>query len=119
MINGGNELFAVGDEDQCIYSFRGSKPEYMVYFDKSFINGQKVYLSTNYRSKKNIIDMSKKLISNNLGRNNKEIVSFESEKGIVKFMKPYNEFLQGEEIVNIIKSFIGEYYIELIWKQEV
>ena len=110
MINDGNELFAVGDEDQCIYSFRGSKPEYMVEFDKSFINGQKVYLSTNYRSKKNIIDMSKKLIYNNLGRNNKEILSFESEKGIIKFMKPYNEFLQGEEIVNIIKSFIGEDY---------
>ena len=61
MINDGNELFAVGDEDQCIYSFRGSKPEYMVEFDKSFIKGEKVYLSTNYRSKKNIIDISKKL----------------------------------------------------------
>lgn len=110
MINKGNELFAVGDEDQCIYSFRGSKPEYMVDFDKSFPNGEKIYLSTNYRSKKNIIDISKKLISNNLGRNNKEILSFESEKGIVKFMKPYNEFLQGEEIVNVIKSFVGEDY---------
>ena len=59
---------------------------------------------------KNIIDMSKKLISNNLGRNNKEILSFESQRGIIKFMKPYNEFIQGEEIVNIIKSFIGEDY---------
>ncbi len=110
MINDGNELFAVGDEDQCIYSFRGSKPEYMVDFDKSFTNGEKVYLSTNYRSKKNIIDISKKLISNNLGRNNKEIVSFQQEKGIIKFMKPYNEFSQGEEIVKIIKTFIGEEY---------
>lgn len=110
MINEENELFAVGDEDQCIYSFRGSKPEYMVEFDKSFPNGKKVYLSTNYRSKKNIIDISKKLITNNLGRNNKEILSFESEKGIMRFIKPYNEFLQGEEIVNIIKGFIGEDY---------
>ena len=110
MINDGNELFAVGDEDQCIYSFRGSKPEYMVEFDKSFIKGEKVYLSTNYRSKKNIVDISKKLISNNLGRNNKDILSFESGKGVIKFMKPYNEFLQGEEIINIIKSFIGEDY---------
>ena len=110
MINEENELFAVGDEDQCIYSFRGSKPEYMVEFDKSFPNGKKVYLSTNYRSKKNIIDISKNLIANNLGRNNKEILSFESEKGIMRFIKPYNEFLQGEEIVNIIKGFIGEDY---------
>lgn len=110
LINGGNELFAVGDEDQCIYSFRGSKPEYMVYFEKSFRNGKKVYLSTNYRSKKNIVDISKKLISNNLGRNNKEILAYESDKGIVRLLKPYNEFMQGEEIINIIKSFNGEDY---------
>ncbi|MBQ5696058.1 MAG: ATP-dependent helicase [Clostridium sp.] len=110
LINGDNELFAVGDEDQCIYSFRGSKPEYMVNFNKSFEGGVKVYLSTNYRSKKNIVDISKNLILNNKGRNDKEILSFDSEKGIVKFSKPYNEFMQGEEIANIIKSFNGESY---------
>lgn len=110
MINPQNELFAVGDEDQCIYSFRGSKPEYMINFSKSFKDGKKVYLSTNYRSKKNIVDISKKLIANNLGRNNKEIISYEGDKGVVKLFKPYNEFAQGEEIANIIKSFVGENY---------
>ena len=44
MINDGNELFAVGDEDQCIYSFRGSKPEYMVEFDKSFKWGKGIFV---------------------------------------------------------------------------
>lgn len=109
-INDGNELFAVGDEDQCIYSFRGSKPEYMVDFDKCFKEGKKVYLSTNYRSKNNIVNISKKLIKNNLGRNDKKIISYHEEKGIVKFLRPYNEFVQGEEIVNIIKTFVGENY---------
>lgn len=33
MLSEGNSLFAVGDEDQCIYSFRGSKPECMVDFN--------------------------------------------------------------------------------------
>lgn len=110
LINQGNELFAVGDEDQCIYSFRGSKPEYMVDFHNSFKNGKKVYLTTNYRSKKNIVDISKKLICNNIGRNKKEIISYENEKGIIKFLKPYNEYVQGEEIANIIKEFVGESY---------
>ena len=50
----------------------------MVNFNKVFLNGEKVYLSTNYRSKKNIIDISKNLISNNFGRNNKEILAFEA-----------------------------------------
>lgn len=110
LINQGNELFAVGDEDQCIYSFRGSKPKYMVYFHSSFKNGKKVYLTTNYRSKKNIVDISKKLICNNIGRNKKEIISYENEKGIIKFLKPYNEYVQGEEIANIIKKIVGESY---------
>lgn len=110
LINQGNELFAVGDEDQCIYSFRGYKPKYMVDFHSSFKNGKKVYLTTNYRSKKNIVDISKKLICNNIGRNKKEIISYENEKGIIKFLKPYNEYVQGEEIANIIKKIVGESY---------
>lgn len=110
LINQENELFAVGDEDQCIYSFRGSKPKYMVDFHISFKNGKKVYLTTNYRSKKNIVDISKKLICNNIGRNKKEIISYENEKGIIKFLKPYNEYVQGEEIANIIKKIVGESY---------
>ena len=47
LINEGNELFAVGDEDQCIYSFRGSKPQYMVEFNNTFKEGKKfLYVST-------------------------------------------------------------------------
>ena len=92
MMNGEkNELFAVGDEDQCIYSFRGSKPEYMVEFEKVFKDGKKVYLSINYRSKKNIIEISKNIIAYNKGRNNKEIIAFNKQNGIIKLIKPYNE----------------------------
>ena len=63
-MNKDNELFAVGDEDQCIYSFRGSKPEYMVNFHETFKDGVKVKLLTNYRSKNNIVEVSKRLIDN-------------------------------------------------------
>ena len=109
MMNGEkNELFAVGDEDQCIYSFRGSKPEYMVDFEKVFKDGKKVYLSINYRSKKNIIEISKNIIAYNKGRNNKEIIAFNKQNGIIKLIKPYNENIQGEEIASIIKSFSNE-----------
>ena len=65
LMNKDNELFAVGDEDQCIYSFRGSKPEYMVNFHETFKDGVKVKLLTNYRSKNNIVEVSKRLIDKN------------------------------------------------------
>lgn len=106
MINENNYLFAVGDEDQCIYSFRGSKPEYMVTFDKIFNGGKKIYLSINYRSNENIVESSKEVIKHNLKRNNKIINSYKDTQGIIKFSTPYDERAQGEEISNIIEKSI-------------
>lgn len=106
MMNKNNSLFAVGDEDQCIYSFRGSKPEYMVTFKEIFNGGEKIYLSINYRSNENIVEASKEVIKNNLKRNNKVINSYKSTSGIIKFSSPYDERSQGEEIANIIEKSI-------------
>ncbi len=104
LINGGeeNSLFAVGDEDQCIYSFRGSRPEYMVSFDKIFKEGKKYYLSINYRSKSNIVHKSKEVISFNTNRNKKEIKWNREESGIIQWFNSYNEKMQAEGLVNII-----------------
>ena len=112
LINGENELFAVGDEDQCIYSFRGSKPQYMVDFCETFKEGKKLYLSINYRSSKNIVNTSKKIILNNKNRNVKKIEEFHKKDGIIRYLTPYNEFMQGEEIANIISSFKEGQYID-------
>ena len=110
LMNKDNELFAVGDEDQCIYSFRGSKPEYMVNFHAPFKNGVKVKLLTNYRSKNNIVEVSKRLIDKNENRNEKEIISYCDSHGIVHYSTPYNEYMQGEEIAKYIKeNYQGTY----------
>ena len=110
LMNKDNELFAVGDEDQCIYSFRGSKPEYMVNFHETFKDGVKVKLLTNYRSKNNIVEVSKRLIDKNENRNEKEIISYCDSHGIVHYSTPYNEYMQGEEIAKYIKeNYQGTY----------
>ena len=110
LMNKDNELFAVGDEDQCIYAFRGSKPEYMVNFHETFKNGVKVKLLTNYRSKNNIVEVSKRLIDKNENRNEKEIISYCDSHGIVHYSTPYNEYMQGEEIAKYIKeNYQGTY----------
>ena len=110
LMNKDNELFAVGDEDQCIYSFRGSKPEYMVNFHETFKNGGRVKLLTNYRSKNNIVEVSKRLIDKNENRNEKEIISYCDSHGIVHYSTPYNEYMQGEEIAKYIKeNYQGTY----------
>ena len=99
-----NSLFAVGDEDQCIYSFRGSKPEYMVTFDKIYSGGKKYYLSKNYRSSKNIIEASKKVIACNKARNKKEIISYKEDEGIIDCVPCQDENVQGEEITKRIRN---------------
>lgn len=104
LINKNNFLFAVGDEDQCIYSFRGSKPEYMVSFNEIFEGGKKLYLSINYRSNENIVEGSKKVIKYNKSRNDKEILADKKTNGLIEFYFPYDEKMEGEEIASIIEK---------------
>ena len=103
-----NSLFAVGDEDQCIYSFRGSKPEYMVSFDKTFKSAKKYYLHINYRSNKNIIECSKKVISFNKERNKKDIQWYKDKDGIILCKGVYDERIQGDEISGKIRAFYNK-----------
>ena len=105
MNNGGEtSLFAVGDEDQCIYSFRGSKPEYMVTFNKIFVGGKKYFLSKNYRSRKNIIEASKKVIVFNKKRNDKEILWNKEYDGEIICKSIIDEREQGKAISKKIKA---------------
>lgn len=104
MLNGNNSLFAVGDEDQCIYGFRGSKPECMVDFQNYFLNGQKIFLGTNYRSAKNITAIAKNLIGNNLIRNSKSIVSWKRIIGQIKAIRIKNENEETKKIVDSISE---------------
>lgn len=84
MLNNDNSIFAVGDEDQCIYGFRGSKPECMVNFSRYFEGGNKVFLSVNYRSTKTIVEMSKVLIKNNKMRNDKKLFADKKKERMLK-----------------------------------
>ncbi|SHI86392.1 DNA helicase-2 / ATP-dependent DNA helicase PcrA [Clostridium cavendishii DSM 21758] len=102
LLNYQNSLFAVGDEDQCIYSFRGSKPECMVHFSSEFEDGRKKYLTYNYRSLENIVGLSKEVISNNQSRNQKDIKAYRQGLGILRLVVPYNEALQIEDIIGKI-----------------
>jgi len=68
-------VFAVGDDDQSIYGFRGSSPEFMRRFLKEFRNAKSIVLNKNYRSTGAIVKSSLHLISKNKNRMNKYIHS--------------------------------------------
>lgn len=69
-----NNLFIVGDDDQSIYRFRGAKPEIMLGFEKDYPGARRVLLAENYRSSREIVEASLKLISRNQVRFKKELV---------------------------------------------
>ncbi len=68
----GSAVFAVGDDDQSIYAFRGAQVGNMADFERQFKVGHVVKLERNYRSYGNILDAANELISHNerrLGKN--------------------------------------------------
>ncbi|WP_075719269.1 ATP-dependent helicase [Roseburia sp. 499] len=68
-----NNLFIVGDDDQSIYRFRGAKPEIMLGFEKAYPQAKRILLDVNYRSGKEIVETSLRLISHNEARFEKSI----------------------------------------------
>lgn len=96
-------LFCVGDEDQCIYAFRGSDPRGMIDFEPMF-QGKKLYLKYNYRSKENIVQYAGEVIRHNAQRNNKELLSSRKEETKILKVFPENQELMLQHIVSEIKK---------------
>ncbi len=66
-------LFAVGDDDQSIYAFRGANVGNLAEFEKEYSKGKVIRLEQNYRSQGNILDAANALIANNRNRLGKNL----------------------------------------------
>ena len=100
-----HNLFMVGDDDQSIYRFRGSKPEIMLHVPKDYPDVKQVQLEVNYRCPKAVVEASQKLISQNLERFPKKIVAWKDTKVQSKENVCFCQFHnQREEILYIIKE---------------
>jgi DNA helicase II / ATP-dependent DNA helicase PcrA len=68
-----NNIFAVGDDDQMIYGFRGADVKHIVEFEKRFPVAATHVLNTNYRSSRMIVRHAGWLVRHNLDRVPKDI----------------------------------------------
>lgn len=109
-----DNLFMVGDDDQAIYSFRGSDPDFMLQFNNLYKDGKIFYLDNNYRCDKNIVEGARKFIEKNKTRYKKAINTENPRNNEISIIKVDNRAEQAklitEELAKIEGKSIGILY---------
>lgn len=98
-----NYMFAVGDDDQSIYGFRGARVGNMRDFEKDFKVQNVVKLEENYRSHSNILDAANAIISHNNNRLGKNLWTSAGAGEPVRVYDAYNDTDEAQFIVDEIK----------------
>ncbi|MDP2070101.1 UvrD-helicase domain-containing protein [Methylotenera sp.] len=98
-----NCMFAVGDDDQSIYGFRGAHVGNMRDFEKDFNIQHIVKLEENYRSHSNILDAANAIISHNTNRLGKNLWTAAGAGEPVRVYDAYNDTDEAQFIVDEIK----------------
>lgn len=99
-------ICVVGDEDQCIYSFRGSRIDNILNYEKQFKNVKIIRLEQNYRCTQNILDLANKVISNNNQRLGKKLFTKKQSTHNVELEGYSNAYEEAKSVVLKIKSLI-------------
>lgn len=101
-------LFAVGDDDQSIYGWRGAEISNIINFRKDYPNSKVIKLEQNYRSTANILNVSNILISNNNQRYGKKLWTSESGGENVYIKRKASDSDEAEFVVGEIARRIQE-----------
>jgi DNA helicase-2/ATP-dependent DNA helicase PcrA len=100
--------FAVGDDDQSIYRWRGAKVENLQQYRRDFPNVQMFRLEQNYRSTANILDAANALISNNSGRLGKNLWTSGEKGEPVRLYAAFNERDEADFVINRIRDWTSK-----------
>ena len=94
-----NNLFIVGDDDQSIYQFRGARPDFLLKFPKEYKDSKRVLLDINYRSTKEIVNNSLRIISKNTKRYSKNLKT-NNQIGVSPIIQEFNDINEEAEYVS-------------------
>lgn len=101
-------VFAVGDDDQSIYAWRGARIENMLNFNTDFPNADIVRLEQNYRSTANILNAANALIDKNVGRLGKRLWTADGEGELITLYNAFNETDEARFVVETIIDYIAD-----------
>ena len=100
--------FAVGDDDQSIYRWRGARAENMQRLQKDFKNIRVIKLEQNYRSTANILNAANAIIAHNNERLGKNLWTDGGEGEPIRVYRAYNERDEAEFIVARIQDWVRQ-----------
>ena len=103
-------LFAVGDDDQSIYGWRGAKIENILHFEKDFKDAHVFKLERNYRSTKKILNLANVISKNNAARKNKTLWTENEEGEDVKVQEAEEESGEARFVAYTIASLMRQGY---------
>lgn len=105
LAGGKGNFYAVGDEDQSIYGWRGARITHIQNFENDFPGARIVKLERNYRSTQQILDAANSVISKNAGRRDKRLVTHHGP-GFPVIISP--AATDREEAETVIEQIISE-----------
>jgi len=103
-----NAIFAVGDDDQSIYAFRGASSQNMFEFERDFAQGQVIKLEQNYRSHANILDAANALIRHNQHRLGKELWTSEGKGEPLRLYEAATDLEEAAYILDEVRHLRSE-----------
>jgi DNA helicase-2/ATP-dependent DNA helicase PcrA len=98
--------FAVGDDDQSIYRWRGARVENLQQYRRDFPATQLFRLEQNYRSTGNILAAANALIANNTSRLGKNLWTSGEQGDPVRVYAAFNERDEADFVVNRIRDWV-------------
>ena len=103
-------VFAVGDDDQSIYAFRGARPELMKKFIHQYTGCRRVTLTMNYRCCENVIGAADAVIRHNIERLERPMQRHIQSKagGTVMLINSENTDVQAVYVCDMIEELISK-----------
>ena len=102
-------LCVVGDDDQCIYQWRGADIRNILDFEKDFKEARVIKLEQNYRSCGNILSAAHSVIRNNKGRKAKKLWTEQEEGHKIVYTRCDNDKEEASYVARQIQLMEGPY----------
>lgn len=114
-----NNLFMVADDDQAIYGFRGANPSYLLQFKEIYPQAKVILMEDNYRSSRNIVELSAHFIQTNKSRYEKIPQTTDQEESRIQIIIAKSLKAQLKKITDELPADIENGSVALLFRNNL